>query len=117
MNNKIILASKSEVRKNILYENRINCEVIPSHVDEEEIKKSLLNEGATPLIVSKNLAELKANKISKKVPEKISPTIQSAHVGWIVSTIAWISALSAEAIRIDSGLTPKVLIFFSVFYV
>ena len=71
MNNKIILASKSEVRKNILYENSINCEVIPSHVDEEEIKKSLLNEGATPLIVSKNLAELKANKISKKVPEKI----------------------------------------------
>tara|TARA_B100000686_G_C16338006_1_gene736464 strand:- start:61 stop:648 length:588 start_codon:yes stop_codon:yes gene_type:complete len=71
MNNKIILASKSEVRKKILYENSIDCEVIPSYIDEEEIKKSLLNEGANPLIVSKNLAELKANKISKKVPEKI----------------------------------------------
>ena len=71
MNNKIILASKSEVRKKILYENSINCEVIPAYIDEEEIKKSLLNEGANPLIVSKNLAELKANKISKKAPEKI----------------------------------------------
>ena len=63
---KIILASKSEVRKNILEKNNINCEVIPSNVDEQQIKESLLKEGATPEIISKNLAELKANKVSEK---------------------------------------------------
>ena len=66
MTSNIILASKSEVRKNILNKNGINCEVIPSNVDEDQIKKSLLDEKATPEIISKNLAELKANKISEK---------------------------------------------------
>ena len=65
MNKKIILASKSEIRKKILDKNDINCEVLPSNIDEDEIKKSLLEEKATPTIISKNLAELKANKISK----------------------------------------------------
>ena len=66
MNNKIILASQSGVRKKILDQNKIYCEVIPSNVDENQIKESLLKEDATPKIISKNLAELKANKISKK---------------------------------------------------
>ena len=66
MINKIILASKSEVRKKILDQNGINCEVVPANVDEEQVKKSLLQEKATPKIISKNLAELKANKISEK---------------------------------------------------
>ncbi len=64
----IILASKSGVRKKILKENGINCEVIPSNVDEDQIKVSLLNENASPKIISKNLAELKANKVSQKKP-------------------------------------------------
>tara|TARA_Y100000590_G_C15658638_1_gene991657 strand:- start:677 stop:1255 length:579 start_codon:yes stop_codon:yes gene_type:complete len=62
----IILASKSKVRKEILEKNNIKCVVDPSNVDEEPIKESLLNEGATPEIISKNLAELKANKVSQK---------------------------------------------------
>ena len=62
----LILASKSKVRKEILNKNNISCVVEPSNVDEDLVKKSLLNEGATPEIVSKNLAELKANKISQK---------------------------------------------------
>ena len=66
MKNKIILASKSGVRKKILNENGINCEVIPANVDEEQVKESLLKEKATPKIISKNLAELKANKVSGK---------------------------------------------------
>ena len=66
MINNIILASKSEVRKKILNKNGINCQVIPANVDEDQIKKSLLEEKATPEIISKNLAELKANKISEK---------------------------------------------------
>jgi len=66
MINKIILASKSEVRKKILDENGIDSEVIPSNIDEEQIKESLLKEKATPKIISKNLAELKANKVSEK---------------------------------------------------
>jgi len=64
----IVLASKSGVRKNILNKNGISCEVIPSNIDEDQIKNSLLKEKATPEIISKNLAELKANKISKKKP-------------------------------------------------
>ena len=68
MINKIILASKSEIRKKILDKNNIICEVIPANVDEELIKESLLKEKATPEIISKNLAELKANKISEKKP-------------------------------------------------
>jgi len=70
MNNKIILASKSGVRKNILDQNNINSDVIPANVDEDEIKVSLLKEKASPEIISKNLAELKANKISKKNPNR-----------------------------------------------
>tara|TARA_B100001057_G_scaffold443967_1_gene480522 strand:+ start:673 stop:1257 length:585 start_codon:yes stop_codon:yes gene_type:complete len=69
--NKIILASKSDVRKKILLENGINCDVEPSKIDEDIIKKSLLNEGATPEIISKNLAELKANKVSNNIPEEL----------------------------------------------
>ncbi len=63
---KIILASQSKVRKEILDKNNINCVVEKSNVDEDSVKKSLLNEGAPPEIISKNLAELKANKISEK---------------------------------------------------
>ena len=66
MVNKIILASKSGVRKKILEENQIKCIVEPSNVDEDSIKDSLLKENATPETISKNLAELKANKISQK---------------------------------------------------
>ena len=66
MIDKIILASKSCVRKKILEENQIKCIVEPSNVDEDSIKDSLLKENATPTIISKNLAELKANKISQK---------------------------------------------------
>ena len=62
----IILASKSKVRKKILEENNIKCEIIPSNVEEDLIKESLLKEKATPEIISKNLAELKANKVSQK---------------------------------------------------
>ena len=67
----IILASKSKVRKEILNKNNINCEVKPSNVDEDLVKDALLNEGASPEIISKNLAELKANKISQKNNEKM----------------------------------------------
>ena len=63
---KIILASKSKVRKKILEENGINCIVEPANIDEDLVKDSLIKEGALPAIVSKNLAELKANKISQK---------------------------------------------------
>ena len=66
MVNEIILASKSEVRKKILENNKITCRVEPSNVDEDSVKESLLKEGASPTIISKNLAELKANKISQK---------------------------------------------------
>ena len=69
--NKIILASKSEVRKKILLDNGISCETEPSKVDEEVIKRALLQEGASPEIISKNLAELKANKISNKMPDEL----------------------------------------------
>ena len=61
---KIILASKSKVRKEILDKNSINCRVMPSNVDEEVVKKSLMKEKASREIISKNLAELKANKVS-----------------------------------------------------
>ena len=66
MIDKIILASKSNVRKKILEENQIKCIVEPSNIDEDSVKDSLLKENATPEIISKNLAELKANKISQK---------------------------------------------------
>ena len=66
MPDNIVLASKSKVREKILKENKINCIVEPSNVDEKSIKESLLKEKASPEIISKNLAELKANKISQK---------------------------------------------------
>ena len=68
---KIILASNSKVRKKILDENQIECEVFPSNIDEESVKKSLLRDNASPEIISKNLAELKANKISLKFNNEI----------------------------------------------
>jgi septum formation protein len=71
MSNKIILASKSKVRKEILNKHHIPCEVKLSNVDEDVVKKSLINELATPEIISKNLAELKANKVSLNQKDKI----------------------------------------------
>ncbi len=68
---KIILASKSGVRKQILDKHNINNEVIVSNVDEDEVKKSLLAEGANPLLVSKNLAEIKSIKVSSKHPNRL----------------------------------------------
>jgi septum formation protein len=71
MSNNIILASKSKVRKEILDKHHILCEVKPSNVDEDVVKESLINELATPEIISKNLAELKANKVSLNQKDKI----------------------------------------------
>tara|TARA_B100001121_G_C18555846_1_gene557895 strand:- start:310 stop:897 length:588 start_codon:yes stop_codon:yes gene_type:complete len=71
MLNKIILASKSKIREKILKFNKIDCEVEPSNIDEQMIKQSLLREKATPEMISKNLAELKANKVSLKKPDRI----------------------------------------------
>ena len=71
MVNEIILASKSGVRKKILEENNIQCKIEPSNVDEDSVKESLLKEKASPTIISKNLAELKANKISQKFIEEM----------------------------------------------
>tara|TARA_B100000963_G_scaffold163311_1_gene141911 strand:- start:5969 stop:6553 length:585 start_codon:yes stop_codon:yes gene_type:complete len=68
---KIILASKSGVRKKILDNNDIDCEVIVSNIDEDEVKASLLAEGADPLSISKNLAEVKSIKISSRHPNKL----------------------------------------------
>jgi len=67
----VILASKSKVREKILIENGVKCDVIPSNVDEDEIKKSLKKEKATPEIISKNLSEIKANKVSEKKIDRI----------------------------------------------
>ena len=71
MPNKIILASKSKVRKEILDKNNIESDVMPSNVDEDIVKESLIKEKATPEIISKNLAELKANKVSMKKTDQI----------------------------------------------
>ena len=71
MLNKIILASKSKVRKEILDKNNIKNDVMPSNVDEDIVKESLIKEKATPEIISKNLAELKANKVSMKKTDEI----------------------------------------------
>ena len=71
MDKNIILASKSKVRKNILDKNNIENFVEPSNVDEDLVKLSLLNENASPETISKNLAELKANKVSMKKPNKL----------------------------------------------
>jgi septum formation protein len=71
MLDQIILASKSKVRKKILEENKINCVVEPSNVDEDTVKESLLKERASSETISKRLAELKANKISQKIMGKL----------------------------------------------
>ena len=68
---KIILASNSKVRKKILDENGIECKVFPPNIDEELAKESLMKENASPELISKNLAELKANKISLKFNNEI----------------------------------------------
>ena len=68
---KLVLASKSKVRKEILFQNDITAIVEHSNVDEDPVKNSLLNEGATPEIISKNLAELKANKVSQKMNDHL----------------------------------------------
>ena len=68
---KIILASKSGVRKRIMEENKIDCDVVVSNVDEDEVKSSLLGEGANPLEISKNLAEIKSVKVSNKYPDRL----------------------------------------------
>ena len=68
---KIILASKSGVRKKILNDHKIECEVIVSNVDEDEVKLSLLAEGADPKLISKNLAEIKSIKVSSKNPDRL----------------------------------------------
>ena len=68
---KIILASQSGVRKKILNKNGIDCEVLPSNINEDEVKRSLILTGANPLLISKNLAELKSNKISSKRPDQV----------------------------------------------
>ena len=68
---KIILASKSGVRKKILDDFKIDCDVIVSNVDEDEVKTSLLAEGADPKLISKNLAEIKSTKVSVKYPDKL----------------------------------------------
>ena len=68
---KIILASKSGVRKKILEKNNISCVVLPSNVDEDQVKDSLLAAGANPMLISKNLAELKSVKVSNKYPDEL----------------------------------------------
>ena len=68
---KIILASNSKVRKKILDENRIECKVFPSNLDEDSVKESLIKENIGPELISKNLAELKANKVSLKFDNEI----------------------------------------------
>ena len=67
----IILASKSKVREEILINNNIACSVKPSNIDEDPVKYSLLKEGASPEIISKNLAELKANKVSNNIHDAL----------------------------------------------
>ena len=68
---KIILASKSGVRKQILDNYNIDCDVEASNVDEDQVKNSLLAEGANPLLISKNLAEIKSIKVSNKNPDRL----------------------------------------------
>jgi len=68
---KIILASKSDIRKKILEKNKVSCIVVPSNVDEDQVKDSLLAVGANPLLISKNLAELKSVKVSNKYPDEL----------------------------------------------
>ena len=95
---KIILASQSKVRKKILDENNILNEVKPSNVDEDVVKSSLLKEKASPEIISKNLAELKANKISGKYSDNLVLGADTA--GGTSSTIQYL----------DSGNTNRVML-------
>jgi|TARA_B100000767_G_C19738703_1_gene525116 septum formation protein len=69
--NTIILASKSKVRKDILNSNGITCKVVPSNIDEDSVKQALTKEKASPETISKNLAELKSNKISSKIQNQL----------------------------------------------
>ena len=71
MNNKIILASRSGIRKKILDQNAINCDVIPADIDEDQVKEALIENGADPEIISKNLAELKSVKVGVKYPDQL----------------------------------------------
>ena len=68
---KIILASKSGVRKKILDDHKVESDVVVSNVDEDEVKTSLIAEGANPLLISKNLAEIKSVKVSSKNPDRL----------------------------------------------
>ncbi len=68
---KIILASKSGVRRDILKQNQIECEIIHSNVDEDQVKESLIDKGASPELISKNLAELKSVKVSNNNPDRL----------------------------------------------
>ena len=68
---KIVLASKSGVRRLILEKNNIKCTIVPSNVDEDQVKDSLLAVGANPMLISKNLAELKSTKVSRKHPNEL----------------------------------------------
>jgi len=88
MVNKIILASKSKVRKKILEENGIICAVEPANIDEDLVKESLLNEGASPSIISKNLAELKANK-TKIDDQKIADILTVNGVRFSLEDGSW----------------------------
>ena len=84
---KLILASKSGVRKKILDDNNIDADVIVSNVDEDEVKASLINEGASPLIISKNLAEIKSIKVSSKNPDRMvlgADSVISLHNGAMI---------------------------------
>ena len=78
---RIVLASKSGVRKKILDDHSINAKVIVSNVDEDEVKNSLLAEGANPSIISKNLAEIKSIKVSSKNPEVKQKELETED-GW-----------------------------------
>ena len=73
------------MRKNILLKNNIDCDVIPSKVDEDPVKNSLIKEGATPEIISKNLAELKANKISNEKSNVFASLITDFEFGYVIN--------------------------------
>ena len=102
----IILASKSGVRKTILEKNNIQCEVQVSYVDEDEVKRSLLAEGADPLLISKNLAELKSIKVSKKNPNQL--VLGADSVVSLENTIISKPKSREEALKILQKLNGKV---------
>ena len=102
----IILASKSGVRKTILEKNNIQCEVQVSYVDEDEVKRSLLAEGADPLLISKNLAELKSIKVSKKNPNQL--VLGADSVVSLENTLISKPKSREEALKILQKLNGKV---------